>query len=313
MNVIDTALALAIQAHAGQTDRNGEPAILHPLTVGLMGHTDEERATGFLHDVVEDSDLTFENLEDAGIPDGIISALRLLTHTPETSYEDYLEQIILSRHPIALQVKYNDLKHNVERGKDFPDLQAKHVPALKRIEKAIEEVSRVTLYSDSQRSDGCEIAIFACGCFWGVQHLLQKQQGVVRTFVGYIGGKEEFPSYAQVRDHQTGHVEAVLVEYNPQLVSYTDLCKLFFEIHDPAQTDGQGPDLGPQYRSAVFYRSDEQLQQVSAVIGLLRDKGYEVNTLLKPATDFWIGEGYHQDYYELSGGSPYCHIREKKF
>ncbi|MBQ2586785.1 MAG: peptide-methionine (S)-S-oxide reductase MsrA, partial [Bacteroidaceae bacterium] len=89
--------------------------------------------------------------------------------------------------------------------------------------------------------------IFAAGCFWGVQYQFQRQAGVLNTTVGYTGGPEQNPTYPEVKAHQTHHVEAIKVDYDEQVVSYEDLCKLFFEIHDPAQTDGIGPDLGPQY------------------------------------------------------------------
>ena len=158
-----------------------------------------------------------------------------------------------------------------------------------------------------------EKAIFAAGCFWGVQHQFQQVAGVTSTIVGYTGGTEENPQYPEVKAHKTHHVEAILVEYDAEIVSYEDLCKVFFEIHDPAQTDGVGPDIGPQYRSEIFYLNEEQKRIAEAVIGLLRSKGYEVNTLLRPAEKFWVGEEYHQDYYNKTGGEPYCHIRVKKF
>lgn len=310
MHTIDLALQIATKAHAGQLDRDGYPTILHPLTVGLMGHTDEERITGFLHDVVEDSDYSFADLLEAGIPQGIVNALQLLTHEHDTPYMDYVQNIIRSGNPIALQVKYNDLQHNYARGKAYPDLQQKHGQALELVKAAIEECSQISLY----RSNGsCAVAIFAGGCFWGVQHAFEKVDGVLRTLVGYTGGEEEFPVYTDVRDHKTHHVEAVLVEYDPQKISYTDLCKLFFELHDPAQTDGVGPDIGAQYRSCVFYMDEEQHRDVQAVIDILRQKGYEVNTLVLPYSNFWIGEEYHQKYYEKTGGEPYCHVRVKKF
>lgn len=131
--------------------------------------------------------------------------------------------------------------------------------------------------------------------------------------MGYTGGEEVFPTYADVRDHKTHHVEAVIIEYNPEQVSYESLCKLFFEIHDPAQTNGVGPDIGPQYRSCIFYCNPFQKQTAQQVMQILRNKGYEVNTLLLPQQTFYIGEAYHQHYYEHTGGEPYCHIRTKKF
>ncbi len=158
-----------------------------------------------------------------------------------------------------------------------------------------------------------EQAIFACGCFWGAQYQFEIIKGVLRSTVGYIGGEKENPSYQEVKAHTTGHAEATQVEFDPKQVSYTDLCKVFFEIHDPAQTDGQGPDIGPQYRSEIFYLNETQKQEAEAVIDILRQKGYEVNTRLTPATTFWEAEDYHQHYYEKTGGEPYCHIRIKKF
>lgn len=312
MNTIDIALRIATTAHAGQLDCDGYPAILHPLAVGLMGHTDDEKVAGFLHDVVEDSHYTFDDLLREGVPTGVVNALRLLTHEKGASYDDYLQRIIDSGNPIALQVKRNDLEHNYERGKAHPDLQAKHSKALEKVRKAIEACSKVALYQ-APADPHVAVGIFACGCFWGTQHQFQKQKGVLNTQVGYTGDTEAFPSYADVRDHKTHHVEAVIVEFDPEAVTYESLCKLFFEIHDPAQTDGVGPDVGPQYRSCLFYRDEGQRQTAERVMQMLRQKGYEVNTLLLPEEPFYIGETYHQRYYEKTGGEPYCHVRTKKF
>lgn len=312
MHPIDIALKIATIAHAGQLDRDGYPVILHPLTVGLMGHTDEEKMAGFLHDVVEDNDYTFDDLLEAGIPVGVVNALRLLTHPKGMPYYDYVQSIIDSGNPIALQVKFNDLQHNFARGKAYPDLQQKHGPALEMVRKAIEECSKVDLYV-APKDSNIEVAIFACGCFWGVQHQYDKEPGVIRTLAGYTGGDEEYPTYADVRDHKTHHVEAIIVEYDPKVTTYEKLCQVFFEIHDPAQIDGVGPDLGPQYRSCLFYRNEAQLKTAEAIIQQLRDHGDVVNTLLLPAQKFYIGEEYHQRYYEKTGGESYCHLRVKKF
>lgn len=311
MHAIDIALSIATKAHEGQLDRDGYPVILHPLTVGLMGHTDEEKMAGFLHDVVEDSNYTFDQLLEAGIPLGVVNALRLLTHEKGSDYFAYVQRIIDSGNPIALQVKFNDLKHNFSRGKAYPDLQKKHGKALEMVKAAVEARSSVNLYKEP--NDDTQVAIFACGCFWGTQHQFDKEPGVKRTLAGYTGGEEESPTYADVRDHKTHHVEAVIVEFDPQITNYTQLCKVFFEIHDPAQTDGVGPDLGPQYRSCLFYRNSQQKAEAEAVAQILRDRGDEVNTLFLPAGKFYIGEEYHQRYYEKTGGEPYCHLRKKKF
>jgi peptide methionine sulfoxide reductase msrA/msrB len=156
-------------------------------------------------------------------------------------------------------------------------------------------------------------AIFAGGCFWGVEHYLQKIPGVLETTVGYTGGTTEKPTYEQVCAHTTGHVEAVQVTYDPARVSYETLAKTFFEIHDPTQGDGQGPDLGPQYHSVIFVQDDEQRTVVEKLVGILKAKGLQVVTRILPATTFWPAEEYHQDYYDRHGTEPYCHAYTKRF
>jgi peptide methionine sulfoxide reductase msrA/msrB len=156
-------------------------------------------------------------------------------------------------------------------------------------------------------------AIFAGGCFWGMEYYFKKAKGVVSVVVGYTGGKSGNPSYEEVCRHATGHAEAVEVTWDPQLSTYEDLARLFFEIHDPTQLDRQGPDVGDQYRSAVFYLDEEQRQTTERLIGLLTAKGYKIVTEVKPATTFWKAEKYHQDYYGKTGGTPYCHGYTKRF
>lgn len=156
-------------------------------------------------------------------------------------------------------------------------------------------------------------AIFAGGCFWGVEHLMQQQPGVISVESGYIGGHIDNPTYEQVCTKTTGHAEAVLITYDPSKVSYETLAKLFFEIHDPTQTNGQGPDLGPQYRSEIFYTTPAQREVAERLIAELRAKGYDVATGVTEATKFWKAEGYHQDYYQNKGTTPYCHIYTKRF
>lgn len=156
-------------------------------------------------------------------------------------------------------------------------------------------------------------AIFAGGCFWGVEHMMQKQPGVISVVSGYIGGTVDNPTYEQVCTKNTGHAEAVKVTYDPSQVSYETLAKLFFEIHDPTQTNGQGPDLGPQYRSGIFYLNPEQKAVAEKLIGQLETKGYKVVTEVTPATKFWPAETYHQDYYDRKGTQPYCHAYTKRF
>ncbi len=156
-------------------------------------------------------------------------------------------------------------------------------------------------------------AIFAGGCFWGVEHYFDQEPGVISATSGYTGGHKAKPTYQEVCDHTTGHYEAVKVVYDPTKTSYEKLAKLFFEIHDPTQADGQGPDIGPQYRSAVFYANQEQKQIAEKLIRILKSKGYDVVTKVLPASTFWPAEDYHQDYYRKTGKQPYCHFRVKKF
>ena len=156
-------------------------------------------------------------------------------------------------------------------------------------------------------------AVFAGGCFWGVEHLMQAAPGVLDVQSGYTGGTVESPSYEQVKTGMTGHLEAVRVTYDPAQTDYETLAKLFFEIHDPTQIDGQGPDIGSQYRSAVFYVDEEQKKVADKLIALLAQKGYKIATRVLPLGTFWPAEPYHQDYYVRKGTEPYCHLRVKRF
>jgi peptide methionine sulfoxide reductase msrA/msrB len=156
-------------------------------------------------------------------------------------------------------------------------------------------------------------AIFAGGCFWGVQALLQESRGVIRATTGYMGGKVDQPTYRQVCAHATGHAEAVELLFDPRQTSFDALARLFFEIHDPTQQDRQGPDIGEQYRSEIFYTTPAQQEVAQRLIEVLRQKGLAVATRVSPATTFWPAEEYHQDYYRKTGKQPYCHRRVKRF
>lgn len=163
------------------------------------------------------------------------------------------------------------------------------------------------------KQEETEVAIFAGGCFWGVEHLMQQQPGILSIEVGYIGGSTENPTYREVCSHTTGHAEAVRIVFDPKKVSYTTLAKLFFEIHDPTQSDGQGPDLGDQYRSEIFYTTSRQKEIAEELIGQLQGKGCQVVTRVTPATVFWKAEEYHQNYYNKTGKAPYCHRYTPRF
>ena len=156
-------------------------------------------------------------------------------------------------------------------------------------------------------------AYYAGGCFWGVEHLFQDHRGVQNAVSGYMGGDVANPTYQEVCTGKTGHLEAVEITYDPSQVSYEELTKFFFEIHDPTQANGQGPDIGPQYLSAVFYSTEEEKQTAQNLIDVLKEKGYDVFTQLIPVDVFWKAEDYHQDYYVKKNQQPYCHFHQKKF
>ena len=158
-----------------------------------------------------------------------------------------------------------------------------------------------------------EKAIFAGGCFWGVEYYFQKAKGVISTDVGYIGGHKDNPTYKEVCSGTTGHVEAMEVTFDVTKTTYEDLAKLFFEIHDFTQTNGQGPDIGEQYLSEIFYLDENQKQIAEKLIKILTDKGYKVATTLRKATTYWKAEDYHQEYYQKNGHEPYCHGWKKIF
>lgn len=165
---------------------------------------------------------------------------------------------------------------------------------------------------DEQVTDTAE-AIFAAGCFWGVEHYLKLLPGVLKIEVGYTGGRVKQPTYEDVCRGNTGHVEAVRVVYDPQKLSYEKLVKYFFEIHYPGQDNGQGPDIGSQYLSVIFYYDAEQHKIAEKVIAELQRLGHSVATQVLPVSAFYHAEQYHQDYYAKNGKLPYCHRYEKKF
>jgi peptide-methionine (S)-S-oxide reductase len=149
-----------------------------------------------------------------------------------------------------------------------------------------------------------EKAIFAAGCFWGVEEAFGHIQGVVSTTVGYAGGHFKNPTYDTVCADKTGHAEAVLVEYDPAQVSYDKLLDLFWKIHDPTQLNKQGPDVGTQYRSAIFFYSKEQEAAALGSREKLQQSGRYKNkimTTIVPAGEFWKAEEYHQKYLQKKG------------
>ena len=146
-----------------------------------------------------------------------------------------------------------------------------------------------------------ETATFAAGCFWKPEHIFRQIDGVTATSVGYMGGHTANPTYQDVCTGQTGHAEVVQVEYDPERLSYERLLKVFWEIHDPTQANRQGPDIGTQYRSAIFFHGSEQ--QAAAETSKAELESSElcrgaIQTEIVPATDYWLAEDYHQQYVE---------------
>jgi len=161
------------------------------------------------------------------------------------------------------------------------------------------------------KHDKLETAAFAAGCFWGVEAAFKEAKGVVSVTSGFMGGLTKNPTYEEVCTGKTGHAETVLVEYDPSIVSYEKLLNFFWDIHDPTTLNRQGPDVGSQYRSVIFYYSPEQ--QKSALLSkeiLGKSKKYKkpVVTEIIKAGEFYKAEEFHQDYYGKRGLKPTCHI-----
>lgn len=149
-----------------------------------------------------------------------------------------------------------------------------------------------------------EKATFAAGCFWGVEVAFRNVDGVVSTAVGYTGGTMENPTYGDICSDKTGHAEAVQVQFDPSITSHDELLKVFWEIHDPTTLNRQGPDMGSQYRSAIFYHNEEQEAAAIASKKRLQNSGKykrDIVTEIKPASTFYMAEDYHQQYLEKRG------------
>lgn len=158
------------------------------------------------------------------------------------------------------------------------------------------------------KSKGLEQTLFAAGCFWGVQYYFDQVPGVIETTCGYTGGHTPNPTYEAVCSHTTGHSEALLVVFDPKKVSYEILVKHFFRMHDPSQVGGQGPDIGDQYRSAIFYFDNKQ-KQTANKIKKLSQKNFDkpIATEITAASPFYPAEDYHQKYTERTGRGM-CHV-----
>ena len=156
-------------------------------------------------------------------------------------------------------------------------------------------------------------AYFSSGCFWGVEYWFEKAEGVFSVISGYAGGHKANPTYIEVCTGLTGHLETVKVGYDADKTTYEDLIKLFFETHNFTQKNGQGPDIGSQYLSAIFYQNEEEKEIAEKYINILKEKGFDVATTLREFKNFYEAEDYHQDYYSKKGSIPYCHFYNKIF
>lgn len=165
----------------------------------------------------------------------------------------------------------------------------------------------------AQMQANFEKATFAAGCFWGVEALFKQLNGVVSTKVGYTGGHTINPTYEEICIGNTGHYEAIEVIFDKTIINYKQVVEYFFEIHDATQTNGQGPDIGEQYLSVIFYNDNSQKEISENIIKYLNEKNYKIATKLIQTTVFFPAENYHQDYYTKKGTKPYCHFRRKIF
>lgn len=191
---------------------------------------------------------------------------------------------------------------HVFHGEGFTQLNSRH---------CVNSLS-LDLVNSATISDSEEI-IIAGGCFWGIEYYLQKLTGVVFTCVGYCGGNTSNPTYQEVCTQRTHHLECVRVIYDPSITSLETIIKCFLEIHDPSQADGQGPDIGNQYLSAIFCYNEPQKELATALITQLERQGNSIATQIKDIAIFWPGEDYHQNYYNQKHSLPYCHHYVKRF
>jgi peptide-methionine (S)-S-oxide reductase len=160
-------------------------------------------------------------------------------------------------------------------------------------------------------SNNLQTAVFAGGCFWCTEAVFQKLRGVKSVLPGYAGGQIANPTYEQVSTGTTGHAEVIKFEFDPEEITYRDLLEVFFATHDPTQLNRQGNDVGPQYRSAIFYANDTQLHAAEQIIAeLTEEKTFPqpIVTTLEPLGEFYEAEDYHKNYYERNQGAPYCQV-----
>ena len=169
----------------------------------------------------------------------------------------------------------------------------------------------ITNFTEVIMNDTTEVATLAGGCFWCVEAIYANTKGVYKVESGYAGGFVKNPAYKEVCNGTTGHAEAVQITFDPRVVSYAKLLEIFFVVHDPTTLNRQGPDVGTQYRSAIFYHTDEQKKTAETAIQIVNETaewGAPAVTEITAFTNFYRAEDYHQQYFELHGEQPYCRI-----
>jgi peptide-methionine (S)-S-oxide reductase len=197
---------------------------------------------------------------------------------------------------------------NVDQSESASQTPGTQTASLTRNDSPKVEKAAMTTTSATTKT---ETAMFGAGCFWGVEAVLRKIPGVVDTACGYSGGNVPNATYKQVCTHTTGHAEVVKIEFDPSKISYEKLVRKFFKFHDPTQMNRQGPDVGTQYRSVIFYYSPEQKETAEKVKKELDASGkYKapIATEITKAGEFWRAEEYHQRYFEKTGQENTCHL-----
>ncbi|QOY52127.1 bifunctional methionine sulfoxide reductase B/A protein [Candidatus Sulfurimonas baltica] len=193
---------------------------------------------------------------------------------------------------------------HVFEGEGYTDKNTRH---------CVNSISLEFNKKDDAKVDNLSKAYFAGGCFWGVEYYLEKLDGVKEVHSGFMGGHVKNPSYYEVVRSNTGHLEAVEVIYDSSKISYKMIAKTFFEIHDPTQANGQGPDIGEQYLSAVFVNNENEKNTIRELISQLKQNGFDIATKILEKQEFYKAEEDHQNYYNKKGTKPYCHGYRKRF
>ena len=189
---------------------------------------------------------------------------------------------------------------HVFEGEGFTDKNTRH---------CVNSISMIFVPTQKQY----DTAYFASGCFWGTEYWFDRAEGIISATSGYTGGHFENPTYEDVCSGKTGHAECVQVIFDPAKTNYETLLQLYFNTHDPTQIDRQGPDIGEQYRGAIFYTSQAQKQKADELIIELYKKGYDIATEVTAFQKFYPAEDYHQNYYTVHNKVPYCHVYKDKF